>query len=61
MTLKERLDGLFIEKPVATTAEVAEALFIKVSAINQPRAIRTRLERLGYGLETIGNNAWTKV
>jgi hypothetical protein len=39
-----------MEEPVATTAEVADALSIKVPAINQPRANKTRLERLGSSI-----------
>jgi len=61
MTLQERFDGLFIERPVATTAEVAEALYVTAVETAKVRAIRTRAARLGFGILHLGKDTWIKV
>jgi uncharacterized protein YuzE len=61
MTLQERFEALFADKPVATTNEVAEALYIKVVPTGKVRSIKIRAARLGFGIQHIGQNTWIKV
>lgn len=61
MRLVDELDALFDNSPTATTDDVARLLGIRnIEEKNRPRAIRARLDRLGYPLVMISNYTWVK-
>lgn len=56
--LKERIEALFEETEIATTEQVADALYLSTA---KARPVRTKLARHQIPVEHVGNNKWVLV